>query len=193
MANENMLKSIKQQKLNCLAAKRLHIMKRAVLNRWSQFVDFLGLGVPLIYFPIRYITKDSTPESWAQISWEFLAGVLSVLALLKMAYRWQEKIQKHSELLGENISLVGQADRLITSPSVSQESANFFLLMAEKSEKADWDALGPPSEKDRQFAYREALKELEPGDVSVVCPICNSSPFKFTSGSCQVCGNTPAK
>jgi mobilome CxxCx(11)CxxC protein len=110
-----------------------------------------------------------------------------------VVYRWQERAQEHSKLLGENISLAGQADNLLSELSnLSSESARLFLVLAQRSEKEDRAALGEPSASDKQFAYREALKEFQPGNVSVVCPRCNSSPWSFTPGPCQLCGNTPS-
>jgi mobilome CxxCx(11)CxxC protein len=193
MNNPHAADTIRQSKLNSLAAKHLHVKRQATLNRWNQLIDFLALGVPVMYFAIRYVAKGTGYEQRAEVSWELLAGALLVLTILKLVCRWQEKAQEHSKLLGENISIVGLADNLLANPAgVSQENLQFFSLLVQKSEREDRNALGQPSEKDKQFAYREALKEADPGNVHVKCPSCKSSPWNFTPGSCQLCGNTPA-
>lgn len=151
------------------------------------------MGVPAIYFAFRYLAKNTSYEWSIELIWEILAGLLLAGTILKIAYRWQEQAQRHSKLLGQNIALVGQADNLLSEQSdISPESARLFSLLADQSEAEDRDILGQPLDKDKQFAYREALKEFEPGNSSAKCPQCKSSPWQFVPGSCQLCGNTPA-
>jgi mobilome CxxCx(11)CxxC protein len=182
---------IRQVKLNALAAKYQHGECRNSLNRKLQRVDFLGIAVPSLYFAFRYYGKGTQYEGWVEGAWAVLATVLLLTTIAKMAYRWSDKAQKHSELLGENISLVGHANDLLREAEVSKDSLRLFSLLDEKLEKDDRRALGQLDEKDRQAAYRAALKELDPGNVGVLCSLCQSSPWKFTAGSCQMCGNTP--
>jgi hypothetical protein len=104
-----------------------------------------------------------------------LAVILLVLTLTKIILHWQERAEAHSTLLGENISLVRQADDLLLSTTEIPETVQIFLRVAERSEIADRQAVGELPEVERQFAYREGLKELEPGNVSIVCPKCGSS------------------
>jgi mobilome CxxCx(11)CxxC protein len=185
---------IRQKKLDSLAAKHLHVKRAAQLNRWIKLVDSLAMAVPVVYFAVRYIAKDTEYQFAVEIAWEILAVLLLASMILKLVYRWQEETQIHSRLLGENISLVGQADNLLSEQNqISPETARLFFVMAEKSEAEDRNILGQPSTLDRQFSYREAIKESEPGNSSVVCPQCKSSPWQFVPGSCQLCGNTPAK
>ena len=47
-----------------------------------------------------------------------------------------------------------------------------------------------PSEKTLRKFYRAGMK-LD-GNVKVICPNCGASPWNYKSGSCQLCGNTPA-
>lgn len=190
MIDEAISAAIRQKKLDSLAAKHLHLKRLEWLNRWNQRVDFVALAVPIAYFTLRYLAKGTDYDRTVEIIWELLATALLVLVVLKMAYRWQEKGQRHSELLGENISLVRQANGLLNDSHVSDESVQSFLVLADKSEKDDRSSLGMPSDIDKQFAYREALKESS--GTTVVCPVCRSSPWILRPGSCQACGNTPS-
>jgi mobilome CxxCx(11)CxxC protein len=120
---------IRQIKLNALAAKHRHVQSRDALNRRNHKVDFLGLLVPVLY-PFRYLAKGSPVESGFEIAWTLLAVLLAGTTAAKMAFRWSDKAQKHSELLGENISLVGHANSLLMQDTVSSEALRLFALLA---------------------------------------------------------------
>lgn len=192
MLDSPISETIRQKKMDCLATKHLHIWRRIQLNKYSQLVDALGLAVPAIYFAFRYLAKGTNFEKRVESIWEVLAALLLVSTILKIVYKWQEKAQEHSKLMGENISLAGQADNLLME-TAQAESAQMFLVLARKLETEDRDVLGSPSVEKKQAAYREALKEVHPGNALTVCPVCKSSPWKFVPGSCQACGNTPSQ
>jgi mobilome CxxCx(11)CxxC protein len=196
MVPQTTVDAIRQKKLDSLAAKHLHSGERLRLNKWSQAVDVLALGVPIAYFAVRYLAKDTAYHHWVEIIWELLAASLLVLVVIKMVYRWQERSQQHSELLRENISLVTEAAGLLASSQPTAESVTHFLRSADRSEHEDRELLGSVDAGQRQFAYREALKELEPGNSAIVCPICTKSPYSFESSvtfigwsRCPACGN----
>ncbi len=183
---------LRQAKFNALVSKYLHERARETLNTRNQVVDFLGIAVPTLYFVLRYYAKGTEYDFLVNAVWEFLAAVLACGTVAKMAFQWSDRAQKHSELLGENISLVGHANSLLNEDAISGESMRLFSLLDEKLERDDRSALGILSTGNRQQAYREALKEVNPGDVNVVCPFCKASPWKFKAGDCQACGNTPS-
>jgi mobilome CxxCx(11)CxxC protein len=188
--DDAIIKLINQKKLDSLAAKHLHGRSRSRLNRLNHFVDYLAIAVPILYFVPRFIAKGTPYAFRVEIAWECIAALLVAVVFLKINYHWEERAQTHSKLQGENISLVRQADELLLMTTGGiPETAQLFLRLAEKSESADREAMGDISAKDKQFAYRESLKEI--GDPSIRCPICHASPWKFISGSCQLCGNRP--
>jgi mobilome CxxCx(11)CxxC protein len=116
-----------------------------------------------------------------------------VLVILKMSYRWQERAETHSKLLGQNISMAGQAYTFMKTGEPSSETVALFRAAASTLEQQDREALGTVKPQDKHSAFREALKEFEPGDTAVTCPICKASPWRFTAGECQMCGNTSIK
>lgn len=194
MIDATALTTIRQKKLDALSAKHLHVRRLGIFNSKIEKVDFLGLGVPVGYFVLRFIFKGTKIAPVVEVIWELLAAALLVMTIAKIVYRWQEKAQKHSKLLGENIFLAGHADTILGSSQVSSpESVAAFLRDADRIEAEDREICGELTTADRQFMYREALKESEPGNPSVACKVCHASPWKFKEGSCQTCGNTPLK
>jgi mobilome CxxCx(11)CxxC protein len=135
--------------------------------------------------------KGTSLGSFIEPSWEMLAAILLVFAIVKVVWRWQDRAEKHNKLIGENISLSSQAEQLLNNAgSASPDSAQWFLILANNLEKTDREVLGIVKDEDRKRAYREALKEFSPG-VTQVCPECKASPWHYKPGSCQLCGNTP--
>lgn len=193
MLKQEVINTIYQKRIDALATKHLHEDRLLRFTRWSLIVDFLAIGVPLMYIPIRYLAKDTSNSSWIEMGWEMLAATLLVSALAKVIWKWQDRAVQHSKLLGDNITLASQAEHLLhNSQTTPADSANWFLLVADRLELADREALGKMHKKDKQPAYREALKEFSPGSITV-CPVCGASPWRYQPGSCEACGNTPAK
>lgn len=184
---------IRQQKINALCAKCLHEQRLAALKKLNRFADILAFGVPAAYFPVRFLAKGTEYGIYVEGLWAIVAGLLAVVSIIKLVSKWQDNAERHSKLMGENISLVTQADYLLANPdTLTAEKAQFFFLLADSLEKGDREALGLVKPEAKQYAYREALKESVPNSADIVCPVCQTSPWRFTSGSCQTCGNTPS-
>jgi mobilome CxxCx(11)CxxC protein len=192
MIDQGTVEKIEQKKLNSLAAKHFHAKWLGKLDRLNWLTNFLGIAVPIMGFPFRLLAQGKQYSTVVDVGWTFLASALLVITVWKIAYGWQNRTQKHHELLAENISLVSQADNLITKRNTSShEAAELFFLLADRSEVSDMAMAGTISENDRHSYYRAALKEF--GNAEVVCPKCKSSPWNFIPGSCQMCGNTPER
>lgn len=179
---------VEQKKLDSLVAKYLHHKKLGVLNVWCMVIDFVAVAVPILYFVVRYQAKGTDYAALAEFVWEILAVLLLVMTVFKNIWKLQEKAQNHSKLMGENISITGLADNLLSQPETIAQNYPMFSHLVQKNEEDDRNILNP-SDKDKKWAYREALKEF--GGKYIKCPICNASPWNFSPGSCQSCGNTP--
>jgi mobilome CxxCx(11)CxxC protein len=188
MTDQATIDKILQRKFDCLCTKHLHVQRLEQLNKRNMWVDLLAIAVPFLYFVLRRYAMRTHYEALVEVIWEVLAASLTVLVMIKIVGRWQQRADIHNKLLGENIAVAGQADNLllIGADQISPDSARLFFSMAERSEVSDREALGTPTQKDRQRAYLEGLKESES-----VCPKCGSSPWSFEPGSCQMCGNKP--
>jgi mobilome CxxCx(11)CxxC protein len=122
--------------------------------------------------------------------WELSAALLLIVTIAKLVYRAQERAENHTRLIGENIGVAAQVDYLLTlfrKGSLNDDAVNLFLLPSEL-DKVDAEALSDVQDAEKRDAYRNALKQMEP---DAVCRSCGASPWQYTSGSCQMCGNTP--
>jgi mobilome CxxCx(11)CxxC protein len=185
------LETIHQKKMDALAAKHLHQDEIAHLDKWGKLVDYLPLATVIVYLPIRFLAKNTGYSNFIESFWEIAAAILSAASLAKIVYV-QGRLENHSKLRDENISLVNQAENLLRQPeAITPASLELFFGIVAKTEKDDRNALRKIPEKQRQTAYREALKEIVPNSVTTTCPRCGASPWEFKSGSCQLCGGTP--
>lgn len=181
---QSAIELIKQKRFDNLATKHLHVRKRQFLNRRIRAADMFAVLVPLLSPALLLEFDETILEPLVRAAWSISAFVLLAATGIKMGFNWSGRAQDHSRLMGENISLVKQADDLLTGLHSTQESIDIFLSLATRSEQQDRDSLGEVSTQDSQFAYREALKES-----NVDCPVCHSSPWRFRPGSCSACGN----
>jgi mobilome CxxCx(11)CxxC protein len=188
------LDKLRQKKLNALVAKELHGYKLAALKKKSMWPDLLALIVPILYFSFRYVFKDSSLSGPLDKVWEVLAMVLIALAIIKLAAHWQLRIEKHSQLIGDNISSAAQIDylsSLVRNGQLGADAVDSFILNSSTMDKADRDALGSPTSDELKRASLQALRELEPLSTNPACPTCGANPWHFTPGTCPQCGNTP--
>lgn len=191
MLDQARIDAIHQKRMDALAAKHLHEFRLSSFNRRNLWVDLLAIGVPVLFLTVRYLMKGTPAASIVETISEVLAAILLLLAIAKMVFGWQSLAEKHSKLIGENISLASQAEQLLNNAdTATPDGAQWFLMLADNLEKADREALGVVEDEDRKRAYREALKEYSPGSTQV-CPECKASPWHYKPGSCQLCGNTP--
>jgi mobilome CxxCx(11)CxxC protein len=150
------------------------------------------VSVPVAYFLIRYFAKGTSSQFVADVVWEVLAMVLLIAAITKIVYKWQERAERHSTLLGENLALVRHADSILSATNPSVDRVQAYLELADRIEADDTELLEDVTVQEKQAAYRDALKQFDVSNVAVICRICGASPWQFTPGSCVVCGNTPA-
>ena len=190
--NTDETKVVLQKKMDTLSAKHLHELCLDPIRKRNYLIDALAIAVPILLLTARLLTTTYSWSKYIDGMADVLASLLLVLAALKVVYRWQEKAYTHSRLRDENISLGTQADALLRKGGqATSDSVEMFLLLVDRSERADREAVGNPRIGLKQQAYREALKEVDPGSTTTKCPHCNASPWVYKPGSCQVCGNMP--
>src|SRR5690606_9779843 len=101
--------------------------------------------------------------------------------------RYNELIIIHKMGMKNNIYVANECDNLKNKTDIEND---WFYRYVSEIDNIDNDTFSNISVRDRQFAYREALKESEPGNYSITCPNCESSPWNHIKGDCQLCGNT---
>jgi mobilome CxxCx(11)CxxC protein len=190
MIGADVAAQIEQRKTDCLAAKGIHTHLIAILKRRNKWADFLALAVPIAYFVVRYLLKETWAHPAIEVLWEISAGVLLLVTLWRVIDRWQERLNEHATLLTENMSLVRQADYLLANfQSASVDSVHQFRQEADRVDAADAVLIGVLPITERQKFYLQAIKEF--GGPDRVCGVCHASPWHFQPGSCEACGNTP--
>jgi mobilome CxxCx(11)CxxC protein len=194
--NENNKKEVEQKKSDALSAKYLHQKKLDKINTPNIFVDWFVMAVTVLYFPIRYLAKNTEYSHYAESGWEISAAILFIIVLLKTVFKWQDRINRHNRLILLNMNLITQANEILNSQNINEELFRHFISSANQLESEDIDALGKISNKDKQWAYREAIKAFSTNS-DTVCPICKISPWKYKKllwtykkEVCQLCGNT---
>jgi len=182
------MNDVEQKEIDAIGARILHKASLSRLRRWSTVADVLALAVPIVYMTFRYLAKGTPLAGGVENLWELLAAALLVIIVIKLVGRWPDKAEQHSRLIGENISLITQARALRRKPQpLSDDTVYAFSLLADSIEKQDHDSLSGMPADERKNAYREALKEF--GGPDVECPVCHASPWFYTKGTCEACGN----
>ena len=75
--------------------------------------------------------------------------------------------------------------------SSEDQEASWFYKYVSDQDARDQENIENIPEITRQESYRHSLKKLHPSESTVVCSVCGTSPYIFTKGNCQLCGNTP--
>lgn len=182
--------TFEQKKIDAICAIKYHETRLNKLQISDQFTEVLGLALPIVYLPIRYIAKGTPYERPVEIVSELLAAALLAMTVCKLKFGWADKISKHKQQIAANLNLVTQADQMLSRDQVTNDATFFFTLLADKIEEADRELLPHIPKEEEINVYREGLKRF---GSDVRCPICNLSPFKFVAGPnpCQTCGNSP--
>lgn len=177
---------IEQTKLDALSAKILHRKGLAKYERRNRLVLILTIIVPILFLIAQYITINTAFEQFVNMLSFALSILLICISLIAIFYKYNELIIIHKMGMKNNIYVANECDNL--KDKTDEENSWFYRYVSE-IDNMDNDTFSSISVDDRQFAYREALKECEPGNYSIACPNCNSSPWNYVKGNCQLCGN----
>jgi mobilome CxxCx(11)CxxC protein len=193
MLDDNMKSQLMAYRMDALTAKHLHAGRLHPLRAASAIIDYMALAVPVLYFAIRFLAKGTDVAGIAEAIWEILAALLFALVLVKLSFKFEERIERHAKGLANNSTLAVSCLRLIEDAQVS--SKREYDMLADKAtelETEDRTVLGKVTDPVKQRAYREALKEFDT-QGKAQCSVCGASAYSYHPGSCQVCGNSPAK
>jgi mobilome CxxCx(11)CxxC protein len=191
MLKPEQVTKIEQKKLDALVAIQLHRKQIRILQRINRVFECLCIAVPAFYLTPRLLAKNTSLAIYVDLFGEILASVLLILAIIKLVNKWQDDEFKHTSMSQRNADIVYEADRLLAIQTTSTEALEQFLKRVQDVDSEDQSLLINTKKDDKQTAYREALKQLSSSNA-ILCPICNSDPWKFTAGTCQACGGKPA-
>lgn len=183
-----MQSKIEQTKLNATSAKILH---RKGLNKLEKLnIAFLVVTiiVPLLFIVAQYVTKGTKCENLMNNVSFGMSLLLLAVAILSIILKITDKITTHKIGMKNNIFVANECDTVANLPTKEQE---WFFRYVNEIDNNDIETFAGISEEQKKDTYREALKEIEPGNHLITCPVCDSSPWKYKKGDCQLCGNTP--
>jgi mobilome CxxCx(11)CxxC protein len=182
-----MQNKIEQTKLNATSAKILH---RKGLNRLEKLnitFLFVTLIVPLFFIVAQYVTKGTEYENIMNNVSFGMSLLLLAITILSIILKITDKITTHKIGMKNNIFVSNECDSVANLPTNEQE---WFFRYVSEIDNNDIETFAGISPEEKKDTYREALKEIEPGNHLITCPVCDSSPWKYKKGDCQLCGNT---
>jgi mobilome CxxCx(11)CxxC protein len=186
LKNHTMNTKIEQTKLNALSAKILHRKSKARLEGLNNFFLILTVIVPILFIIALYVSKGTSYENIINVISFILSILLIAVAVLSLIWGVSDKIVVHKLGMKNNIYIANECDNVAQS---SEEELTWFFRYVSEMDIQDSDTFSKISDEARKTTYREALKEFEPGNYEVLCPICKSSPWRYKKGDCQLCGN----
>lgn len=182
-----MTSKIDQTKINALSAKILHRKSKWKYEATNNIILVLTIVVPLLFIIAIYVSKGTNYENSINVISFTLSLVLIVVSILSLIWKVNDNIIIHKLGMKNNIYIANECDNL---SSLSDTELNWFYKYVSEMDTQDNDTFSKITEDDRKETYRAALKEFTPGNFTITCPICNSSPWKYKKGDCQLCGNT---
>ncbi len=185
-----MQQRVQQTRLNAISAKILHQKKKNSYERLNKIFLGLTLIVPLVFIIAQFITKATPYEPLVNYISFGLSILLMSLSILALILKVNDKITVHKMGIKNNIFVTNECIRIVDLPENEQE---WFFRYVSEIDHSDADVFAGISAEEKRETYREALKELEPGNHTIKCPMCNSSPWNYKKGDCQLCGNTITK
>lgn len=178
---------IEQTKLNAISAKILHRDAKGLYDFYNSLFLILTIIVPIAFIVAQYVTKGTGLESLFNTISIILSGILIIAALISsMILKVNEKITVHKIGLKNNLYIINECDNI---GKLTQSEQEWFFRYVTEIDQQDNDTFAKKSERTKKKVYRNALKEIEPGNYSITCPLCNKSPWKYKKGDCQLCGN----
>lgn len=191
MLSQGSITNLNQARFDALVAVYLHIECQKRLKNYLFWVDLGAFIISFIFILGQSVTSGNLRTSIAWIG-SILSGLALILVIVSWKLDWQNRLQRHSKLLGRNLQNANEIRQLLQiQETITDESVDILLRQLTDTDEDDIDLLAEVSDKERQKAYREALKRFIPSDSNSRCPLCKASPFKYKPGSCAVCGNTP--
>ena len=174
-----------QIKLNAITAKLLHAKAKAKWEFWNNLLQLLTVVVPILLIIALFVAKGSAYEALVNTISFILSIVLIALAVVALIYQFGDRIVLHKIGVKNNIYVDNECDEIAKSTA---DNSWFYRYVAE-IDTQDKDAFPNVPDETRKSMYRQAIKEFEPGDYTVVCPMCKKSPWQYQKGDCQLCGN----
>ncbi|MCP1466577.1 mobilome CxxCx(11)CxxC protein [Pseudomonas sp. S3E17] len=179
-----------QGRTNALVAEYIYTSKLKLLETLSLTISCLTILVPILFSAAILIAKGTPYESALNVVSIMLSVLLLTLSVFSLILKIDQRRENYLIARRSNIYVGSEALKLLHKDD--SELSWFYNYLVEMDSR-DQENLGSVSGVLKKEAYRYSLSKLVPGDANVVCSFCESSPFNFIPGECQVCGNTPVR
>lgn len=177
---------LRQIRMDALTAVFLYSRGLRWLSLFSNSLTFASILTPIsILVVLNSPIGAANREAFENVSY-ISSAVLLMLSIAALIFRIEVKKEAYIAGRASNIFIASEALKLLANP---EQDVAWFVTYTSGQDTVDQNNLGNVDDGVRKAAYRESLKRLFPGDASVVCSFCGSSPHSFEKGDCQLCGN----
>lgn len=177
-----------QIRTDALAAEYIYTKKLDRINAWGIVTNVLTILVPILFSGALLIGKGTSYENALNIISVALSAILLAIVVFTLILKVEQDKENFLIARRSNFYIANEALKLKES---SESELVWFYNFVNEMDSRDKENLGSVSGTLKQEAYRESLKKFIPGSKDTVCSVCNSSPFIYKKGGCQLCGNTP--
>lgn len=108
---------------------------------------------------------------------------------MRHIFRWDDNLVGHRTYMAKNHRSASRALEILNNPNATEEEAQEYLRGQADLSIEEMSLFEDMPDRIRQFAYRSALKEFLPAQIShAICSNCTKSVWNFKKGDCQLCG-----
>lgn len=186
-----MSKRLLQIRTEALAAEFIYTRKIKTLSNLSTVINLLTILLPILVLTSSFILKGTPYEKCADIASAIIGSILLCLVVASLIFKIDQKKENYNLSRRENNIIASDAIEYIENGTTDESELRWFYKYISNVDSRDRENVGEVDRELRQEAHREALKRLIPGSADIVCSVCNSSPFIFQKGDCDICGNKP--
>lgn len=179
-------KLLEQIRINALVGEYVNTKKGARLEFFILLKNILTLVVPIFFIALLLVVKTEYAPV-GNLILIILSTALLVLEIFSSLIKIDAKKVQYAIAKNDHHLIAEEALKLLLQEVETENLTLFYTFITELEHKAS-DLTGEISNRLRQKAYREALKNLIPGSSAVTCPVCRTSPFKMREDLCQACG-----
>jgi mobilome CxxCx(11)CxxC protein len=175
-----------QARMDELAGKYAHQKLVRFPRVSTRLAEILCIAIPIAYYaPKSMVDKYLGGEGAAAI----LAVILLLISIIRQVSRWDDNLVSHRVLMAKAHRAANRALEILNDPNVTEEEAQEFLRSSADQSIEEIALFEQITPKIKQYAYREALKQIIPSKIDhAICANCSNSVWNFKKGNCQLCG-----
>ena len=139
------------------------------LKIWRNLLIVLNISIPVISIIAMYISKSKSYENNVSFISFLVSTALFILTTLSIIFKLDETIVEYRKSIENNFYIKSKVE-LYLKALVDISSLSWFLEEVSRITVGDFENILFRSDKERQYIYREAIKEYIPNNAK--CPDC---------------------